>query len=1061
MNPSDANQGRISQTDAQRFIPVAEKAGDRIGGYHLLQQIGEGGCGVVYVAEQVEPVRRRVALKIVKLGMDTKMVIARFEAERQALALMDHPNICKVLDAGATETGRPFFVMELVRGISITGYCDQNKLSTDNRLKLFLQVCRGIQHAHERHIIHRDIKPSNILVTMQDGEPVPKIIDFGIAKATTGQPLTDKTIYTAFEQFIGTPAYMSPEQAELSGLELDVRSDIYSLGVLLYELLTDEPPFESRLLLQAGLEQMRRIIREQEPVRPSTRLTSLEANILTGVSSRRSTEPPRLVTQIRGDLDWIVMRCLEKNRQRRYESADVLASDIRRHLEAQPVSARPPSIAYRLEKTLKKHKLLAGASLALSFIVLVCLAVTFHLWKSQNNFQRRQIIAETTREQLQLEAEYEGLNEESRALRNQGKQAEALKKLEQVLAVSIKVYGATNPRTLDVLYTLADTSLAVNNSTNALLYAEKCLAARSVALPGEDRNLLRTRHMLGRCYSAVNRKPAAIKILEDVLRTQSLVFGTNDMDAHWTMGDLASVCLDEGKVREAIALFESDLAFKKIKLGRGAGHTQWLARRLIDAYARDDRLNDAFSIYKELAAPLDVQAYDNTPLEALISRPIGAAFRTIARAGRQEAALKLSEKALAQSKKAFGASHPETIAMMSELVAVEAAIGASRQASKHAWELSSLDQKDASENSYNDFVIGLTAKPHFLPLVLDSEAGTQLWYFRNDQPATNWKEMGFSTIGWSDGAAPFGNGQYAKRTTWIGKKLWLRKSFLLDSVPEAPLVFRVKLDDKVIIWLNDVKAAEFSAWGPMYRLHACQPTAQKSLRIGTNVLCVVAINTLGPGVADVGLYADVAPEKYRADLNELFAGSNSTQGGDARVWKTLFQLGVLFRDGQRFAEAESVFRERLNYVRSVNNTNEIGNALGSLARTLLTEQKFAEAESNLYELIALNERSHPKAYAFSARGMLAESFVGQKKFEEAEPLLLAIIAAGRKQAKETLPPDLPNHFVADKNRMRQMIALLVQLYETTGRSELALSWKGDLKALDALDQKKLLPGVSK
>jgi len=244
-------------------IPT-EKAGDKIGRYKLLQQIGEGGCGVVYMAEQEEPVRRRVALKVVKLGMDTKSVIARFEAERQALALMDHPNIAQVYDAGATDTGRPFFVMELVRGIKITDYCDQNKLSAQERLKLFVQVCFAIQHAHQKGIIHRDIKPSNILVTLHDGVPVPKVIDFGIAKATQGR-LTEQTLFTAFEQFIGTPAYMSPEQAEMSGLDIDTRCDIYALGVLLYELLTGQTPFDARELIDSGIDQMRRTIREREP----------------------------------------------------------------------------------------------------------------------------------------------------------------------------------------------------------------------------------------------------------------------------------------------------------------------------------------------------------------------------------------------------------------------------------------------------------------------------------------------------------------------------------------------------------------------------------------------------------------------------------------------------------------------------------------------------------------------------------------------------------------------------------------------------------------------------
>src|SRR5258708_2849772 len=295
------------------FVP-AEKPGDRIGRYKLLQQIGEGGCGVVYMAQQEQPVRRRVALKVIKLGMDTKSVIARFEAERQALALMDHPHIAKVLDAGATDAGRPYFVMELVRGIKITEYCDQENISTQDRLKLFIQVCQAIQHAHQKGIIHRDIKPSNILVADHDGVPVPKVIDFGVAKATTDQRLTDKTLFTAFEQFIGTPAYMSPEQAKLSGLDIDTRTDIYSLGVLLYELLTSKTPLDEKELLAAGLEEMRRTIREREPARPSTRVKTMLEGELTTTAKHRCIEVPKLVHLLRGDLDWIVMKALEKDR---------------------------------------------------------------------------------------------------------------------------------------------------------------------------------------------------------------------------------------------------------------------------------------------------------------------------------------------------------------------------------------------------------------------------------------------------------------------------------------------------------------------------------------------------------------------------------------------------------------------------------------------------------------------------------------------------------------------------------------------------------------------------
>jgi serine/threonine protein kinase len=348
--------GLLSTVDE---VPVGERPGTVIGSYKLLEQIGEGGFGVVFMAEQQQPLRRKVALKVLKPGMDSRQVVARFEQERQALALMDHPNIAHVFDGGQTATGRPYFVMELVRGIPITDYCDQHRLGLRERLGLFVSVCAAVQHAHQKGIIHRDLKPSNILVTMHDGVPVAKVIDFGIAKAL-GQHLTDKTLFTGFAQMIGTPLYMSPEQAALSGLDVDTRSDVYSLGVVLYELLTGTTPFDRERLGSVGYDELRRIIREEEPPRPSTRISTL-GQAATTVSAQRQSDPKRLSQLFRGELDWIVMKALEKDRNRRYESASAFAADVQRYLHDEPVQACPPSAGYRLKKFVRRNRRLVSA----------------------------------------------------------------------------------------------------------------------------------------------------------------------------------------------------------------------------------------------------------------------------------------------------------------------------------------------------------------------------------------------------------------------------------------------------------------------------------------------------------------------------------------------------------------------------------------------------------------------------------------------------------------------------------------------------------------------------
>ena len=362
------------------------KTGTMIGRYKLMEQIGEGGFGLVYVADQQEPVRRRVALKIIKPGMESREVLTRFDAERQAIALMDHPNIARVFDAGVTDSAQPYFVMELVRGVPLTDFCDNHQLVMSERLKLFVAICYAVQHAHQKGIIHRDLKPSNILVTLQDGQPLAKVIDFGVAKAI-GHSLTVKTLYTRFTSMVGTPAYMSPEQAEMTAGDIDTRSDIYSLGVLLYELLTGSTPFSPERLQTAGFDELRRIIREEEPPRPSTRLSTLNNELATTIAVRRRLDPAGLSSSMKKDLDWIVMKALEKDRNRRYSTAGDLAEDVSRFLGDQPVEARPPSTWYRFSKFSRRNKVAISTALLVATALILGTGVS--VWQAGVAFHER------------------------------------------------------------------------------------------------------------------------------------------------------------------------------------------------------------------------------------------------------------------------------------------------------------------------------------------------------------------------------------------------------------------------------------------------------------------------------------------------------------------------------------------------------------------------------------------------------------------------------------------------------------------------------------------------
>jgi serine/threonine protein kinase/tetratricopeptide (TPR) repeat protein len=594
------------------YQPLAERPGSRVGPYKLMEQIGEGGFGLVFVAEQTEPVHRKVALKVIKPGMDSQQVMNRFQAERQALAMMDHPNIARVLDAGATDTGRPYFVMELVRGIPITAYCDQNHLTPRERVELFVSVCHAIQHAHQKGVIHRDIKPSNVLVTSHDGKPVAKVIDFGVAKAIH-QPLTERTIYTNFAQMVGTPLYMSPEQAEMSGLDIDTRSDIYSLGVLLYELLTGSTPLAKKRVATAAYDEIRRLIREEEPPKPSTRLSSSDS--LAAIAAQRHTEPAKLSRLVQGDLDWITMKALEKDRTRRYETANGLARDIQHYLADEVVEARPPSTAYRLRKFARKNR--AALTTAVTLVLLLVAGITASTWlavratraeaaardaqqaeaeraegERRANADLADKNAALAEEQAKVQARFE-LAQKAIALFHTGVSEDALLKNAEFTALRTKLLkeaagfysdlekllaGKTDAKSRKLLadgyFQLGEVTEKIGDKKEALAVQRKALAVRRelAAAPGAD---VETRLDVARSLAAVANllrstgDPAgaltALQEQRDLAAALEAEAPTNAVRQQLAKGhnSIGGVLSETGKLAEALKEYQKALAIRQ------------------------------------------------------------------------------------------------------------------------------------------------------------------------------------------------------------------------------------------------------------------------------------------------------------------------------------------------------------------------------------------------------------------------------------------------------------------------------------------------------------------
>ncbi|MBL9170070.1 MAG: serine/threonine protein kinase [Verrucomicrobiales bacterium] len=642
--------------------------GLQVGPYKLLEKIGEGGCGIVYVAEQLEPVRRQVAVKVIKLGMDTKELVARFAAERQALALMDHPNIARVFDAGTTGTvrpsdstspipeGRPYFVMELVRGAWITNYCDEHQLGIRQRLDLFVRVCLAIQHAHQKGIIHRDIKPSNILVTVHDEIPVPKVIDFGIAKAIQGR-LTESTVHTQQHQFMGTPAYMSPEQAEMGKLDVDTRSDIYSLGVLLYELLTGRTPVEGNELRGMGVDALRQAIREREPSTPSSKLASLSAAEQTETARRRSGDSIQLIQLLRGDLDWILMKCLEKDRSRRYATATELVADIQRHLDNEPVFARPPSAAYRLQKAFRRHRVAFSAVGAVGLALLIGLAGSIS-----------QAVRATRAEALasnrlaESEAVTTFLTEvfQSSDPARDGRTVtvvETLKAAAQRLDSDLTDQDA---RRAELRWILGKSYLALNLAAEAIPLLNQVASYRVSALGPDSREALEAKRQVGKAYTTALEVEQALGVQKELLASHQRLHGRSAPETIAAMVDLGFTYCVANRMDKA-----RELGTEAVKLSReinGPEHPDTVLALQTLGLAYPDA--EAVGLREEGYA-LSLKA--NGPEHKVTLRAALMLDLSYAAVGREEPRLKLLEWLVPMSVKLSGPNNRATLRNLSEL----------------------------------------------------------------------------------------------------------------------------------------------------------------------------------------------------------------------------------------------------------------------------------------------------------------------------------------------------------------------------------------------------------
>ena len=978
-----ARMGRARVEPVPLDLRSDEGPGTRIGPYELLQQLGEGGMGTVFLAEQDQPVKRRVALKIIKVGMDTRQVIARFEQERQALALMDHPHIAKVLDAGTTSAGRPFFVMELVLGVPITQYCDQAQLTLRERLELFIPVCQAVQHAHQKGIIHRDLKSSNVMVGLYDGHPISKVIDFGIAKAT-GQQLTERTMFTEVGQIVGTLEYMAPEQTEPNCLDIDTRADIYSLGVLLYELLTGSTPFSSEELRRWAFDEMLRIIREVEPLKPSTRLSNAQELAL--IAAQRKLEPRRLTKIVSGDLDWIVMKCLEKERGRRYESANGLAADLARFLRDEPVAAGPPSATYRLRKFAHRHKL----AITTTAIVALCLLAGL-VGTSWQAIRARRAEHQAAEEAAVARAVNEFLQDD----------------LLGMAGASDQLRARIEPDPGLKLTTLLDRALAeVDNRFS-----------------DQPRVRSEVQNTLGHALMSIGRYRDAARLLEQVRKYLEKTAGPEARETLAASNDLEITYANLGQLDEAVALGEQTLELSRKIHGLNGAASLAAMGTLAEVYHMAGQLQKALALHEQ-ALELARRIYGPEHPETLTS--INNVAIALEEVGRHGEARELLEPALRSRRRILGQEHPNTLLAMNNLAGIYRDSGQLDKALALHGEAIPLMRKVLGPE-HPDTILALGSQANTYAATGENDKAIELQeqvlamrqrILGPDHPQTL---LAMDNLAHAYGSA----GHFDKALPLHEQAVELSRKIL---GPDHPDTLRGMMNLGYVCWYMHQLPRAIEILEEVRRLQVSSLPAEHPEIFWNEA-------HLGRAYRDAGRVAEALPL-----LEEAYRKGGDQPGLD---WVGDELLKTYARAGKT-AEATALANKLLSGVREElpSGSPQLASALVRTALPLLELQAWDAAEPMLRDALAFREQHTPQDWrTFNTRSMLGEVLLGQRRFADAEPLLVQGYE-GIKQCEEQLPADV-------RIRVAEALERLVTLYEVWNKPDEAARWRTEQEARKA------------